>query len=134
MSNSHSGKITLQPITDADLLRAHAGTMALGLDRFGRLRLGSAVTKRLALYGVSGRVYVSVDPAQRIVALRKYDEVDKLAGGARLFSVDKRGYISARWLYGKLGVQQDAGPWRFEFVGDIDDAGGRWLGFRLVSE
>lgn len=125
-------KITLQPVTDADMRRASTGAMTLGLDRFGRLRLGSAVTSRMGLYKTSGRVYCAVDPANQVVALRKYDEVEATPN-ARLFKVDKRGYISGRWLYDKFGLTQAGGPYRFESIGDIDDGGRRWLGFRLTQ-
>ncbi|WP_298833769.1 hypothetical protein [uncultured Planococcus sp.] len=131
-SAGNHARITLQPVTDADMLRAATGAMTLGLDRFGRLRLGSAVTNRLGIYKTAGRVYVSVDPVNQVVALRKYDEVESTPR-AKLFKVDKRGYISGKWLYAKFALNQDDGPWRFESIGDVDADGRSWQAFKLAT-
>lgn len=106
--------------------------MKLALDRYGRLRLNADITHHFGIYGKLGAVYLAVDPANHVIAVRKYS-VLRRTPGAYLFNVDKRGYVRADWLYAKLALHKADGPFQFEYAGDIDSQKARWLTFSLAQ-
>lgn len=121
-------KINLTPITAADVGDRKAPT--LKLDRFKRLILNAAARDLLAVSGVKTTLYMSVDPAQKYVALYKSDGVSMLPNALAL-TITARGYISASWLFDKFGLK--VGNYTFEYRGVIDAQGVRWQGFRLIQ-
>lgn len=104
----------------------------VSIDKYGRIRLSKAALIELKLSAYQ-YVVVSVDVDLKRIGLAK-QELAK-AANATPVKVDRRGYATriGREIARKLALKLDDAPFRFEYIGFVDDGGVRWLAYELVK-
>jgi hypothetical protein len=127
--------MSLEWLKQSDIKRGPS-TLGLTLDNQGRLMLSTAYRRQIAPTeaekGIPFSIVMSYDVANKIIAISKRNEVDRLPDVATK-RVDRRGYTSAKPVFEKLGLELSGAPYRFEFIGK-DDKDGVYLDlFRLVE-
>jgi hypothetical protein len=126
-------KIELKPITIADDGRRRNTGDVITLDKSRRLSLRLIVREKLAIEGRNAFVYISVDPANKVIGIVRQDAASALPG-AKAMRVDKRGYTNGRAIYDKLALPIGGAPYYFEFIGEIDSGGAHWRAYRLAED
>src|SRR5690606_29738147 len=103
------------------------------IDKYGRIRISKAALNELG-WRPYQLVVCSVDADYMRIGLAR-QELAKVPN-ATPAKIDKRGYIHGlgKGIVDKLALNLADAPFKFEYVGPVDELHTRWYAFQLVAE
>ncbi|MGM0836026.1 MAG: hypothetical protein ACQEV7_07705 [Bacillota bacterium] len=126
-------RIRLTPLTPADIGAKTRGKYVT-LDSQGRLMLSAEFCREIGIFKLPARLALSYDVKSKTIGIVKQD-VERVPN-AYVVKTDKRGYISSggRAVADKLALPMNMAPYKFAYIGKLDDTGVNWYAFKLAED